>query len=105
MSCCKELLRDRVVFSTPDQNQPQTNEDEKMIKPGDVVELLPTNQRNRQLRKQEGKMDWTVLKIDPHTICFNKQEGILIQSIRESDHTRWVQREDIVLKEFKEHKR
>ena len=76
-----------------------------MIKPGDVVELLPNNQRNRQLRKQEGKMDWTVVKIDPNTICFNKQEGILIQSIRESDHTRWVQREDIVLKQFKENTR
>ena len=76
-----------------------------MIKPGDIVELLPNNQRNRQLRKQEGKMDWTVIKIDPHTICFNKQEGILIQSIRESDHTRWVQREDIVLKRFEENTR
>lgn len=73
-----------------------------MIKPGDIVELLPTNQRNRQLRKQENKHDWTVLKIDPNTICFNRQEGILIQSIRESDHTRWVQRDDIELKEFRE---
>jgi hypothetical protein len=73
-----------------------------MIKIGDIVELLPTNQRNRQLRKQENKHDWTVLKIDPNTICFNRQEGILIQSIRESDHTRWVQRDDIELKEFRE---
>ena len=73
-----------------------------MIKPGDTVELLPTNQRNRQLRKQEGKMDWKVLEINPNTMCFNHQEGILIQSIRESDHTRWVQRDDIELKEFRE---
>ena len=76
-----------------------------MIKPGDIVELLPTNQRNRQLRKQEGKMDWKVLEINPNTICFNKQEGILIQSILESDHTRWVQRVDIVLKEYRENTR
>ena len=102
MSCCKTILRDRVVSQSPGQGQPQTNENEKMIKPGDIVELLPTNQRNRQLRKQENKHDWTVLKIDPNTICFNRQEGILIQSIRESDHTRWVQRDDIELKEFRE---
>ena len=76
-----------------------------MIKPGDTVELLPTNQRNRQLRKQEGKMDWKVLEINPNTICFNHQEGILIQSIRESDHTRWVQRGDTVLKEYRENAR
>ena len=76
-----------------------------MIKPGDIVELLPTNQRNRQLRKQEGKMNWKVLEINPNTICFNKQEGILIQSILESDHTRWVQRVDIVLKEYRENTR
>lgn len=76
-----------------------------MIKIGDTVELLPTNQRNRQLRKQENKHDWTVLKIDPNTICFNRQEGILIQSIRESDHTRWVQRDDIELKEYRENTR
>ena len=73
-----------------------------MIKPGDMVELLPTNQRNRQLRKQENKHDWTVLKIDPNTICFNRQEGILIQSVIDTKHTRWVQRDDIELKEFRE---
>ena len=73
-----------------------------MIKIGDMVELLPSNQRNRQLRKQEGKMDWTVLKIDPKTVCFNNQEGILIESIQDSDHSRWVQRDDIELKEFRE---
>ena len=47
-------------------------------------------------------MNWTVLKIDPKTVCFNNQEGILIQSIQESDHTRWVERDDIELKEFRE---
>ena len=29
-----------------------------MIKVGDIVELLPTNQRNRQLRSQENKHIW-----------------------------------------------
>jgi len=46
-----------------------------------------------------------VLKIDPNTICFNRQEGILIQSVLDSKHTRWVQREDIELKEYRENLR
>lgn len=73
-----------------------------MIKIGDMVELLPTNQRNRQLRKQDGKHDWVVLKIDPNTICFNNKEGIFIESVIDREHTRWVQREDIELKEYRE---
>ena len=44
-----------------------------MLKVGDIVELLPTNQRNRQLRKQNGKWEWEIIKIDPSTICFNNQ--------------------------------
>ena len=76
-----------------------------MIKPGDIVELLPTNQRNRQLRKQNGKKEWVVIKIDPRTICFNNQEGILIQSTTDRKHDRWVQREDIQLTEFRENRR
>ena len=76
-----------------------------MIKPGDIVELLPTNQRNRQLRKQNGKWEWVVIKIDPSTICFNKQEGILIQSVIDHKHDRWVHRADIKLIEFRENRR
>ena len=76
-----------------------------MIKPGDIVELLPTNQRNRQLRKQNGKWEWVVIKIDPSTICFNKQEGILIQSVIDNKHDRWVQRAAIKLIEFRENRR
>lgn len=76
-----------------------------MIKIGDIVELLPTNQRNRQLRKQNGKKEWVVIKIDPRTICFNNQEGILIQSTIDRKHDRWVQREDIQLTEFRENRR
>ena len=33
------------------------------IKVGDIVELLPTNNRNRQLRVQEKKYDWKVIEI------------------------------------------
>jgi|TARA_B110001454_G_scaffold153085_1_gene142418 hypothetical protein len=76
-----------------------------MIKIGDIVELLPTNNRNRQLRSQNGKYEWVVIKIDPETICFNNQEGILIQSIIDRKHDRWVQREDIQLTKFRENLR
>ena len=75
-----------------------------MLKVGDIVELLPTNQRNRQLRKQNGKKQWEIIKIDPRTICFNKQEGILIESTIDHKHTRWVQRQDIELIEFRENR-
>ena len=34
------------------------------IKVGDIVELQPTNQRNRQLRSQENKHFWEVLTVD-----------------------------------------
>ena len=74
------------------------------MKVGDIVELLPTNQRNRQLRKQNGKWEWVIIKIDPNTICFNKQEGILIESTIDHKHTRWVQRLDIDLNEFRENR-
>ena len=76
-----------------------------MIKVGDIVELLPTNQRNRQLRKQKGKWEWVIIKIDPSTICFNKQEGILIQSVLDRKHDRWVQREDIQISAFRENRK
>ena len=76
-----------------------------MLKVGDIVELLPTNQRNRQLRKQNGKWEWVIIKIDPSTICFNKQEGILIQSVLDRKHDRWVQREDIQISAFRENRK
>jgi hypothetical protein len=75
------------------------------VKPGDIVELLPTNQRNRQLRKQEGKVEWRVLRIESHTKCFNDAEGIAIESLVDSKHWRWVQRDDIKLITFKENVR
>lgn len=76
-----------------------------MLKVGDIVELMPTNNRNRQLRAQEGKYEWEVLKIDPETICFGKKEGILIRSNKDRTHERWVERNDIKLIEFRENLR
>ena len=52
-----------VIYSTSDK-----------IKVGDIVELQPTNQRNRQLRSQEKKYLWEVLQICP-VICFNGEIG------------------------------
>ena len=72
---------------------------------GDIVELLPNTNRHRQLRAQDGKYDWKVLKIDPDTICFNGSEGIFIESCIDRMHTRWVKRDDIEVKEFVENTR
>jgi len=63
-----------------------------MIKTGDIVELLGTDNRNRQLRSQEKKRFWTVIKIGTPQ-CFFGKEGFLIQHV--SGHDRWVIADDI----------
>ena len=64
------------------------------IRVGDIVELLPTNNRNRQLRAQDGKMIWEVIKVD-RPQCLNKELGYFIE--HQDGHTRWVKPEDVVL--------
>ena len=64
------------------------------IKVGDVVELLPTNNRNRQLRAQDNKIIWEVIKVD-RPQCLNKELGYFIE--HQDGHTRWVKPEDVVL--------
>ena len=64
------------------------------IKVGDIVELMPTNNRNRQLRAQDGKMIWEVIKVD-RPQCLNKELGYFIE--HQDGHTRWVKPEDVVL--------
>jgi len=81
-----------VVFSTGN-----------VIKVGDIVELQPTNNRNRQLRSQDSKYDWEVLQICP-VICFDGGIGYDIKHVG-SDHTRWVKLDDIKLKTYREHNR
>ena len=71
-----------------------------MIKVGDIVELMPTNQRNRQLRAQENKHIWEVLKVDT-PIYLKGDLGFYIKHIG-SDHTRWVCAEDISIQEYRE---
>ena len=72
------------------------------MKVGDIVELLPTNQRNRQLRKQDGKKEWVIRKIDPDTICFGRNEGFLIEACVDQWHSRWVERTEIKVIKFAE---
>ena len=72
-----------------------------MIQEGDVVELLPSNNRNRQLRAQEGKHIWKVLKIGT-PVCTRPHLGYLIQSTKDPSHDRWVLQEEIFVLEYKE---
>lgn len=74
------------------------------IKVGDIVELLPTNQRNRQLRRQENKKEWRVLEFRHHVQALGK-EGFAIESLIDKNHWRWVPVEDIELIEYKENGR
>ena len=69
-------------------------------KVGDIVELLPTNQRNRQLRSQEKKHIWEVLTVDT-PIYLKGDLGFMIKHVG-SDHTRWVCSDDIKISEFRE---
>jgi len=71
-----------------------------MIKEGDIVELLPTDNRNRQLRSQEKKYDWEVLTIGTPQ-CLAGRLGYFIKHLG-SAHTRWVSENDIKLHEFRE---
>ena len=74
-----------------------------MIKEGDIVELLPTDNRNRQLRSQEKKYDWEVLTVGTPQ-CLAGRLGFFIKHLG-SDHTRWVAESDITLRTYKEHRR
>ena len=64
------------------------------IQVGDIVELLATNNRNRQLRAQDQKLIWEVIKVD-RPQCLNKELGYFIE--HQDGHTRWVKPEDVVL--------
>ena len=72
-----------------------------MITVGDIVELLPSNNRNRQLRSQDGKHIWKVVKIE-EAQCTAPDLGFLIQSIKDPSHDRWVLQEEIFVLEYKE---
>ena len=69
-------------------------------KVGDIVELLPSNNRNRQLRSQENKHIWEVVQIKP-VMCFGGDLGFDIKHVG-SNHTRWVKADEIQISEFRE---
>ena len=70
-----------------------------MIKTGDIVELLGTNQRNRQLRSQEKKYYWKVLKIGTPQCYFGKLAYLIEYDI---NHSRWVLPEEVAIKAYRE---
>tara|TARA_R110002020_G_scaffold23274_2_gene77675 strand:- start:3914 stop:4147 length:234 start_codon:yes stop_codon:yes gene_type:complete len=74
-----------------------------MIKVGDIVELLPTNNRNRQLRGQENKHMWEVVQIKP-VMCFGGDLGFDIKHLG-SEHSRWVTVDEIQISEFRENRK
>ena len=74
----------------------------KLPRVGDIVELLPTNNRNRQLRSQENKHFWEVLTVDT-PIYLKGDMGYMIKHVG-SDHTRWVTVEDITICHFRENR-
>ena len=70
-----------------------------MIKVGDIVELLPTNARNRQLRSQEKKYDWKVIEIGTPQCYFGKLAFLIAY---DNNHSRWVLPEDVAIKIYRE---
>ena len=72
----------------------------KLPKVGDIVALLPTNNRNRQLRSLECKLICEVLTVDT-PIYLKGDLGFMIKHVG-SDHTRWVTIDDIKITQFQE---
>jgi len=72
------------------------------IKIGDIVELMPVSTRNRQLRKQNGMIDWEVMQIK-NTQCFDGEIGFDIKAMGYTK-SRWVQRHEIVVRICRENR-
>ena len=72
----------------------------KLPKVVDIVELLPTNNRNRQLRSQENKHFWEVLQVDK-PIYLKGDLGFMLKAVG-STHTRWATADDIKIHEYRE---
>ena len=69
------------------------------VKVGDIVELMPTNQRNRQLRSQEGKYDWRVIEIGTPQCYFGKLAYHIEFDV---NHSRWVLPDEVQIKYYRE---
>jgi hypothetical protein len=70
---------------------------------GDIVELLPINNRARQLRKQHGFIEWEVVGIREKVICLDGQRGFDIKALG-SSKSRWVTEDEIEIVTFRENR-
>jgi hypothetical protein len=71
------------------------------IKTGDIVELQPTDNRNRQLINEEKKRIWEVLKTSAQVQGLGNVPGVLILH-RVTKHERWVPEDDIAIIDYVE---
>ena len=69
------------------------------LKTGDIVELQPTNNRNRQLINQDKKRIWEVLKTSAQVQALGNGPGVLILH-RITQHERWVPDDDIAISDY-----
>ena len=65
-----------------------------MIAIGDIVELLPINNRARQLRKEHGFIEWEVVEIRENLPAFGGNRGFDIKALG-SSKSRWVTEDEI----------
>ena len=71
------------------------------LKTGDIVELQPTDNRNRQLINQDKKRIWEVVKTSTRVQGLGNEPGVLILH-RITKHERWVPEGDIAISEYVE---
>jgi len=71
------------------------------LKTGDIVELQPTDNRNRQLINEDKKRIWEVLKTSAQVQGLGNGPGVLILH-RVTKHERWVPEDDIVIIDYVE---
>jgi len=69
------------------------------LKTGDIVELQPTDNRNRQLINEDKKRIWEVLKTSAQVQALGNGPGVMILH-RVTKHERWVPEDDIAITEY-----
>ena len=70
---------------------------------GDIVELLPINNRARQLRKEHGFIEWEVVEIRENLQAFDGKRGFDIKALG-SSKSRWVTEDEIKIVTFRENR-
>ena len=70
---------------------------------GDIVELLPINNRARQLRKEHGFIEWEVVEIRENLQAFDGKRGFDIKDLG-SSKSRWVTEDEIKIVTFRENR-